>query len=216
MKEVYIYKQFERFWHWTQAILIIFLLLTGFEVHDSIHIFGFEKAVYYHRIASYMLLALIAFAIFWHITTGEWKQYRPTTKNLIDQIKYYTQGIFRGDEHPVKKNRLRKLNPLQVFVYLGFKIVMVPVLVISGLLYMFHKSFDKNQDIIISNIDLGTIAFWHTLAAYMFLAFLVVHVYMTTTGHTPTSNIKAMITGYEDIEEDDEYETENEQILDTK
>jgi thiosulfate reductase cytochrome b subunit len=27
---------------------------------------------------------------------------------------------------------------------------------------------------------------------------------MTTTGHTPTSNIQAMLTGYEDIEEEHE------------
>jgi thiosulfate reductase cytochrome b subunit len=40
------------------------------------------------------------------------------------------------------------------------------------------------------------------------MVFLVIHVYMTTTGHTPTSNIRAMITGYEDLEEEDEVEKE--------
>ena len=34
------------------------------------------------------------------------------------------------------------------------------------------------------------------------MIFLVVHVYMTTTGKTPTSNIKAMITGYEELDDD--------------
>jgi cytochrome b subunit of formate dehydrogenase len=55
MKNVYIYKGFERFWHWSQAGLIIFLGITGFEVHDSIHVFGFERAVIYHRISAYFL-----------------------------------------------------------------------------------------------------------------------------------------------------------------
>jgi hypothetical protein len=32
---------------------------------------------------------------------------------------------------------------------------------------------------------------------------------MTTTGETPTSNINAMITGYEDLEDDDEETMEN-------
>ena len=32
-KQVYIYKGFERIWHWSQASLIIFLAWTGFEVH---------------------------------------------------------------------------------------------------------------------------------------------------------------------------------------
>jgi Ni,Fe-hydrogenase I cytochrome b subunit len=78
MRKVYIYKGFERFWHWTQASLILFLAATGFEVHGSFEIFGFEKAVQFHRVASWMLIGLIVFAIFWHITTGEWKQYIPT------------------------------------------------------------------------------------------------------------------------------------------
>ena len=83
MQKVYIYKRFERFWHWSQALLIFFLALTGFEVHDSIHLFGYEKAVSYHRIGAWMLIGLIVFAIFWHITTGEWKQYIPSFPNCL-------------------------------------------------------------------------------------------------------------------------------------
>jgi thiosulfate reductase cytochrome b subunit len=33
------------------------------------------------------------------------------------------------------------------------------------------------------------------------LAFLIVHVYLATTGHTPFAHIKAMITGWEDVGE---------------
>ncbi|NBC81979.1 MAG: cytochrome B [Bacteroidetes bacterium] len=201
MKRVYIYKQFERFWHWSQAALIIFLAVTGFEVHGSIHIFGFEKAVHFHRIASYALLALIAFAIFWHITTGEWKQYIPTTKKLKEQIFYYTSGMFKGKPHPTEKNQLSKLNPLQRIIYLSFKVVLIPLLVITGLFYMFHKTIDENNVVVISNISLERIATWHTLGAFLLVVFIVVHVYMTTTGEKPTSNIKAMLTGYEEFEE---------------
>jgi thiosulfate reductase cytochrome b subunit len=111
MKKEYIYKRFERFWHWSQAGLILFLSLTGFEVHDSIHVFGFAKAVLFHRIAAYLLLGLIVFAIFWHFTTGEWKQYIPTVKKLKEQIRYYTLGIFKNEPHPTKKTALNKLNP---------------------------------------------------------------------------------------------------------
>lgn len=204
MKKVYIYSRFERFWHWSQALLIIFLAMTGFEVHGSFTIFGFEKAVHYHRIASWMLIGLVAFAMFWHITTGEWKQYIPDLKNLRAQVLYYVSGIFKGEDHPTKKTRLRKLNPLQRMVYLSFKIVLVPLTIITGMLYMYYKTFDVNETIIVSDIPLGTIALWHTLGAFLLMSFLVVHVYMTTTGHTPTSNIRAMLTGYEDLEENDE------------
>lgn len=204
MKKVYIYSRFERFWHWAQASLIIFLAITGFEVHGSFTIFGFEKAVHYHRIASWMLIGLIAFAIFWHLTTGEWKQYIPDLKNLRAQVNYYISGIFKGEDHPTKKTSLSKLNPLQRIVYLSFKIILVPLTIITGILYMYYKTFDVNDTIIVSDIPLGTIALWHTLGAFLLMSFLVVHVYMTTTGHTPTSNIRAMLTGYEDLEENEE------------
>ncbi len=199
MKKVYIYSGFERFWHWTQASLIIFLAVTGFEIHGSLNIFGFEKAVYFHRFASWMLIGLIAFAIFWHLTTGEWRQYIPTHKNLKAQIIYYLSGVFKGESHPTEKSQLSKLNPLQRIVYLSFKVILIPITVISGLFYMFYKTFDANNVIVVQDIPLGTIAFWHTLGGFLLMVFLVVHVYMTTTGSTPTSNIRAMLTGYEEL-----------------
>jgi thiosulfate reductase cytochrome b subunit len=212
MKKVFIYPKFERFWHWTQATLIMFLALTGFEVHGSISVFGFEHAVHFHRISSYALLLLIVFAIFWHITTGQWRNYIPTTKKIKDQVKYYLTGIFKGEKHPSDKNELSKLNPLQKIVYFGFKVVLIPLVVVTGVLYMNYKSIDENNIIVISEIPLDLLAILHTFGAFLLISFLIVHVYMTTTGETPTSNIKAMITGYEEIEEelDKQNKSENE------
>jgi len=203
MQKVYIYKGFERFWHWSQASLIIFLALTGFEVHGAYNIFGFEKAAEFHRTASWLLIGLIILAIFWHITTGEWRQYIPTTQKLKEQVIYYIYGIFKGGHHPTEKSELSKLNPLQRIVYLGFKLVLVPMTIISGILYMLYKTFDQNNLIIIEDYPLASIAFWHTMGAILLMIFLIVHVYMTTTGKTPTSNIKAMITGYEEFDEEE-------------
>ncbi|MCX6236135.1 MAG: cytochrome b/b6 domain-containing protein [Bacteroidia bacterium] len=211
MHKVYIYKRFERFWHWVQASLIMFLALTGFEVHGAFKIFGFEKAAEFHRNASWMLIGLIIFAIFWHLTTGEWRQYIPTTKQLKEQVIYYIFGIFKGEHHPTERTGLSKLNPLQRIVYLGFKLVLVPITIISGILYLLYKTFDQNNLIVIEDYPLASIAFWHTLGAILLMIFLVVHVYMTTTGKTPTSNIKAMITGYEELDDDQQEVTiENE------
>lgn len=201
MQKVYIYKGFERFWHWSQASLVIFLALTGFEVHGAYNIFGFEKAAEFHRTASWLLIGLIILAIFWHLTTGEWRQYIPTTRKLREQIIYYISGIFKGEHHPTEKSELSKLNPLQRIVYLGFKLILVPMTIISGILYLLYKTFDQNNLIVIEDYPLASIAFWHTMGAILLMIFLVIHVYMTTTGKTPTSNIKAMITGYEEIEE---------------
>lgn len=204
MKRVYIYKRFERFWHWTQAALIFFLALTGFEVHGTFHILGFEAAAKYHRVASYLLIVLIIFAIFWHFVTGEWKQYLPTTKKLKDQVMYYAVGMFKGEHHPTNKSEVSKLNPLQRLTYLAFKLVLVPLTILSGVIYMFHKHINENDIVETLDIPLGNIAFWHTLGAILLMVFVVIHVYMTTTGHTPTSNIQAMITGYEELENEED------------
>lgn len=210
MRKVYIYKGFERFWHWSQASLIMFLALTGFEVHGAFNVFGFEKAAEFHRTASWLLIGLIILSIFWHVTTGEWKQYIPTTKLLKEQVLYYLSGIFRGEHHPTEKTELSKLNPLQRIVYLGFKLVLIPMTIISGILYMLYKTIDQNNLIVVEDYPLASIAFWHTMGAILLMIFLVVHVYMTTTGKTPTSNIKAMITGFEEFEEEDqEIQVEN-------
>ena len=43
----------------------------------------------------------------------------------------------------------------------------------------------------------------HTLISWLLAAFVVMHVYLTTTGHTPLAHIKAMITGWEEVEADE-------------
>lgn len=201
MKRQYIYSGFERFWHWLQTALILFLGLTGFEIHGSISFFGFDQATRYHNAAAVSLLFLIAFAIFWHLTTGEWRQYLLTRKNLKAQVEYYLFGIFRNAPHPTGKTVLSKLNPLQKIVYAGLKIVLIPVMVISGLLYMFYR-YPQRHEVVSLNIDsLAGIAVVHTLGAFLIVSFIIAHVYLITTGQTVTSNLRAMITGYEELPE---------------
>lgn len=200
MTREYVYKGFERFWHWTQAALILFLALSGFEIHGSLAFFGFEQAVAYHRAAAWTLLVLIAFAAFWHLTTGEWRQYVPTLENLRAQAEYYAVGIFRSAPHPVRKSLSRKLNPLQRLVYLALKVLVIPVIVTSGLLYMFYRYPQRHGIEALDVKGLAGIAVLHTAGAFLLVAFLIGHVYLITTGHTLSSNLKAMITGWEDLE----------------
>lgn len=201
-KQVYIYKSFERFWHWMQAVLIFFLAFTGFEIHGTYTFFGFREAVRYHNIAAYMFIGLIAFAIFWHLTTGEYKQYIPTFENIKAQLNYYIFGIFSNTPHPTKKTVLSKLNPLQKLTYFGLKILVIPLSVTSGLLYMFYR-YPSSRGVEAINIQtLQFIAIFHTIAAILLIAFLVTHLYLITTGETVTSNLKAMLTGFEELEDE--------------
>jgi len=195
----YVYRAFERFWHWAQAALILFLTLTGFEIHGSVGFFGFDQAVRYHSAAAVALLVLMAFAIFWHLTTGEWRQYVPSPTNLRAQAEYYLFGIFRDAPHPTRKTVLSKLNPLQKVVYAGLKVILIPLMVVTGLLYMFYR-YPQRYEVVTLNVGgLERIAILHTLGAFLVVSFVIAHVYLITTGQTVTSNLKAMITGYEEL-----------------
>jgi cytochrome b subunit of formate dehydrogenase len=44
-QRVKIFSLFERFWHWTQMLLIFSLLITGFGLHGFHSMFDFEDAV---------------------------------------------------------------------------------------------------------------------------------------------------------------------------
>ncbi|MEE4255982.1 MAG: cytochrome b/b6 domain-containing protein [Bacteroidales bacterium] len=197
MKKVYLYKGYERFWHWTQAVLVLFLILTGFEIHGSYSLFGYENAVRWHDNAAWAFLILIVFTMFWHITSGEWKQYVPTAKNLRAQLRYYLTGIFNNAPHPTGKRLLSKLNPLQRLTYFALNILIIPLMVISGFLYLYFNY--PMQAIELDSLE--PVALIHTIGAYIMITFLVIHLYLITTGRTIFSNLKAIITGWEEMDE---------------
>ena len=195
-ERVYIFKRFERFWHWTQAATIIFLLLTGFEIHGAYNLFGFAKAASLHTIAAWTLITLWVFAVFWHFTTGEWRQYIPTLDKVDAMIKYYLTGIFTDAPHPFRATTLTKHNPLQRLAYLFLWLVITPIIWFSGWFYLFYGQWrDWGVD---GFLSLEWVAFFHVLGAYMILVFVIAHTYLITAGHTATSHLKAMITGWED------------------
>ena len=197
-EKIYVFKVFERIWHWSQASLIIFMLITGFEVHGSYHLFGFGQAVNLHTIAAWSLIGLWVFAIFWHFTTGEWKQYIPTMDKVVAMIKFYSVGIFVNAPHPFHATTLKKHNPLQRLAYLGVLLFIGPLLWFSGWFYLFFGDWSAWG--VDKYVSLEWVAFFHTAGAFMMLLFLIAHVYLTTAGHTPTSHIKAMITGWEEVD----------------
>ena len=195
---VYIYKRYERFWHWSQALLVILMLVTGFEVHGTYALLGFGKAVQLHTLAAWTLLTLWAFTIFWQFTTGEWRQYWPSFKNVLSMVRYYSFGIFVHAPHPFRKSAVQKHNPLQRLAYLALLAFISPLIWVSGLLYLFYGDWrGLGLD---RYLSLEAVAIAHTIGAFMMAAFFFAHVYLTTTGHTLLAHIKAMITGWEDVD----------------
>lgn len=192
-ERLYLFTRFERFWHWSQAALIITLLISGFAIHGSHSLLDFRTAVTLHESAAWLLIGLWIFAIFWHCTTGQWRQYIPTLNNLQRVALYYAHGIFTGAPHPYKVSLERKHNPLQRIAYLGVLLVINPLIWLSGLLYLFWGRLGPHMP---GWMSLEWLALTHTFAAFLMLIFLIAHIYLTTTGHTPLAHIKAMLSGW--------------------
>jgi thiosulfate reductase cytochrome b subunit len=95
-------------------------------------------------------------------------------------------------------NPQRKHNPLQRLAYLGILAAAGPLIWVTGWFYLFYdKWIAWGWD---QYLSLEWVAFFHTVGAFVFLIFIIAHVYLTTTGHTPTAHIKAMITGWEEVD----------------
>ena len=203
-KQVYMYSVYERFWHWVQTATILGLLVTGLVIHKPA-IFGFlafPHAVLVHNVLAAILVINAALSLFYHLASGEIRQYIPRPYGFFDQAieqsVFYLRGIFKGEVHPFEKTPQKKLNPLQQAVYFGILNVLLPLQVITGALMW---GAQKWPEIAASLGGLPFLAPFHTLIAWLFASFIVMHVYLTTTSHTPTAAIKAMMLGWDEVEE---------------
>ncbi len=197
VRQVMLYTRFERFWHWAQMLLIVALLFSGFAVHGFNPALDFHSAVVLHTAGALALIVLWIFAIFWHLTTGNWRHYVPTANGLWQVARFYAWGIFRGERHPYRKAYWRKHNPLQALSYLALKLVLFPLIWATGLAYLFYSFWSAIPG---ASMMLEGVALAHTLVAFSILAFIIIHVYLLTTGHSFAEHVKPMITGFDTVD----------------
>lgn len=202
-QEVYMYSIYERLWHWLQTAAIVLLLFTGVIIHnpDSFGIFSFNGVVIVHNVLATILAVNAALSLFYHLASGEIQQYLPRPRGFFDQTilqaKFYLQGIFKGEEHPFEKSAKKKLNPLQQITYFGILNVLLPLQGLTGIMIW---GVQRWPELAAKLGGLPFLAPFHTLIAWTFASFIVLHVYLTTTGHTPMAGIKSMIMGWDEIE----------------
>lgn len=202
-RKVKIYPRFERVWHWTQMLLIMVLLFTGMGLNGLHGLMPFKLAVMVHIIAALILLVIWIFATFWLFTTGTWKEFIPRFNGLMKVALYYAYGVFKGDEHPHTKVLWRKHNPLQVITYFGLKMAVFPAIWSTGILYLTYNFWEPMPN---SGFWLEIIANLHLLAAYVIMAFIIIHVYLLTVGHGFVAHVRPMISGFDEVELTEEQE----------
>jgi len=197
-----LYSLHERVWHWIQAVALVLLVLTGFAIHypDRFGIFGsMVRALTWHSWIGFALIANAFLGLFYHFTAEKYYHFLPKiddfTEGAIRQARFYLYGIFKGEPHPFETNARHKLNPLQRVTYLSLLNILLPYQILTGVLMWgvtrWPSTFEKVG-------GLKVLGPAHSLGSYLFLAFLIGHIYLATTGKTPLSLLRAMITGYEE------------------
>jgi thiosulfate reductase cytochrome b subunit len=199
-ERIYMYESYRRFWHWLQTASIVILLLTGLVIHrpDIFGAFSFRGMVTIHNVIAVILVLNAALSLFYHLATDRIREFIPHPYGFFDdaiiQAKYYVTGIFKREPHPFEKLPTSRMNPIQKATYFGILNVLLPLQIITGVLMWLVQ---KYPDIL---GGLPFLAPFHSLIAWTFATFILGHVYMTTTGATPLEAMRAMVTGYEEVE----------------
>src|SRR4030066_466090 len=208
MKKIYLHPLPIRIWHWVNALGFIILILTGANIRNIINIFSVETAVEIHSWLGFILLANYCIWFFYYILTMNIKIYIPPihhpiefAKKALTQAKFYGWGIMVGDQNPHHSTPEHKFNPMQQVSYLMIMALLIPVQIITGLFLWDPKLFSPIVNLIGGIQIADTI---HILLWIFFSAFIIVHFYLATLGHTTWAHIIAMFSGYEEEHEEHE------------
>ncbi len=201
--KIYLHPIPVRIWHWIHAAGIVLLVLTGVQLRfpGLVHLFGgFKNAVNFHNFCGFMVLADYILWIAFYLVTGKlFKIYVPTPKDIKEglpqQAAFYLYKYFKGEPAPFSPSPDAKFNALQKVAYFFIMLVLLPIQIATGVMLYNIKEFKPFMDAIGGVQVIDAI---HILLAYCFAAFLMVHVYLCTLGHTFWDHFKAMILGYEE------------------
>jgi thiosulfate reductase cytochrome b subunit len=180
---------------------MILLILTGLAIHspDRFPLLGsMANAIHWHSWIGFALILNAFLGIFYHLTAEKYQHFLPRmddfTGAAVRQARFYLYGIFKGEKHPLETDPRRKLNSLQKITYLALLNVLLPYQIVTGVLIWgadrWPQLFDRVG-------GLGVLGPAHTLGSYLFLAFLIGHIYLATIGPTPWTHLRSITVGQE-------------------
>ena len=158
----------------------------------------------WHNWIGFVLIANFFIWLGFYLFTDKIKVYHPELspvkyfKASFRQMQYYGYGIFRGDPNPHHVGIYRKFNALQSMMYQIIMMLVVPLQFATGVLLWDVARFGTLVERLGGVRVVDTV---HVLLFIFFCGFIIVHVYLASLGHTPTAHFKAMLTGYEDVDE---------------
>jgi len=207
MAKVYVNPLPVRIWHWANALMFIILIATGLQIRylDLFSLVSFRSAVTVHNWVAFALIANFFIWLLFYLFSDRNQAYHPEFNILkladqsLKQMLYYGRGMFRGEPNPHHIDPYNKFNPLQRMLYQILMLLLLPLQFATGLLLWDVKRFQPYIDLVGGVRVVDTV---HVLIFIFFVFYMFFHPYLATLGHTPTAHIKAMITGWEDVDEE--------------
>lgn len=199
-----------RIWHWLNALGIVTLSVTGVQIRfpEYVNLFGtYKSAIALHNTAGIVVSVSYFLWLFYYVfVVGSLaKLYIPTLddikRGLFRQAFFYFFLYFFGQPNPHHTTPENKFNPLQKTAYLMIMLVLLPLVIVTGI---FLLNVAPLRGVIIMIGGLKLLVGSHFLIACCFTAFLFVHIYLATLGHTPFAHFVPMWTGWEEVEHDED------------
>jgi thiosulfate reductase cytochrome b subunit len=209
MHRIYVHPLPVRIWHWINASSFILMILTGVQIRyiGLVNVVPFRIAVTVHNWVGFVLIGNFFIWFLFYLFTDKIKVYLPELnpakhfRASFRQAMYYGYGIFKGDPNPHQVSAYEKFNAMQSMTYQIIMLFIVPFQFFTGLLLWDTQRFQTAIALFGGIRIVDTV---HVLGFIFFVFFIFFHPYLATLGHTRTAHIKAMITGYEEVEDEGE------------
>jgi thiosulfate reductase cytochrome b subunit len=199
------YPFYIRLWHLLNALFFLCLIVTGLDMQfsDPDHpLISMPASVNLHKICGIALTINYFLFFIGNIISSNGKNYlvrfRGLLKKILLQVRYYITRSWKKTEPPFPISADQKFNPLQALAYSKTMYILVPLVIITGVGLMFPKIIIEKlfgiSGLLITDIT-------HVITGFILFLFMLVHIYMSTLGKTPSGSFRAIITGWQEIEE---------------
>lgn len=209
MRRIYLHPLPVRIWHWTNALGCVVLVLSGLQIRyvGLIDVVPFRTAVVIHSWTGWTVAGSFFIWLFFYMFTEKARLYHPELnpiglfRGCLKQAIYYSYGIFKGWPNPFHLSLYNKFNPLQALTYQIVMLILLPLQIVTGILLWDLARFSKIVNFIGGVRVVDTV---HVLIFIVFVFYIPFHAYLAMLGRTPLEHYKAMFTGYEDVDDEED------------
>ena len=178
-----------RVWHFLVALLFLPLVYSGVALTYSraeFALMDYEFASLLHEVTGIAISVLYVAFVIVSLVTGYWRTYTRRMRGLPSRMGRFMRRMFGKGERQAepedsKQRRFEAttqyLLQLQQFLYLTAMAFVMPVLIVTGLLYLYPE---KAPETIGELAGLWPLAVGHYVAGLLGTLFILLHIYIST------------------------------------